>query len=445
MSKCFEPVLETEILPKPFVLRSQRLTFANRCRQAARSHKSGRLRKAATTSTPIRRRRRRRCAKLPKSICCEDDDSKEEESVQLLIKQQLLISWLATGDAGTLVRLQFSTHAHKVRIEGLQTCTTQALQLSGAIARALARDSDPSSCVGLQNGRLAAFEEAREFQLRKVPDGWLLVADSHVFFNFVLRRWQPLHWATSGPYAAVSELLYVAFVPEQTIAGGAALFVKLGYRELADSEGLDQNGLIGYVEKKSQRLRLTNVRGAGLFVFPAPPGHAAFARPCRAAEASLKTEILHSNLVRVRPSGHLGDVGTFSTSLEYFFVEEPLDKEPEGPLIALTRFLRDFTGNPELQPQCAQASDGGLRRGRKRLQPWPDAIQVPLTSKRVKLQIGAPSRLGQAPSPVAPPKSMHAALQQVGGLRSRAKLAQLGGTCSPAQAASHCTFHRHSA
>lgn len=436
-----EPPEDAAVAPK-LVRRSQRLTFAQRCRQAAQIRAPCNLQQAPATSGSAQRRQKRKYEEPPKSFSLDDDDSVEEDC-------SALKCMLATGSLAALARLRYSTRGHKVYIEGLRGCKGQALQLSATLARVFAHDTDPSSCVGLQNGRLTAFGRSSDFQLKKVQNGWLLVADSRLFFNFVLRRWQPLNLAIGGPYAAVSELLYVAFVPEHSpgpIAGGKALFVKLGYRELADGEGLDQHALIGYVEKKSRRLRLTNVRGAGLFVFSAPPGHDVFARPCRAAEASLKTELLHSDLVKVMPSGHLGDLGTFSASLEYFFVEAA-GSHCSDPLAALTQFLRDFTNSPGLMPQLAQASDGGgLRRGRKRLKSWPDAIQGLPAWKRARQQVEAAGRSGEPTLLDAPSKSAQASVQQVACLRSRAKRAQLvamSNTQAPAMPRG--AFVRHSA
>jgi hypothetical protein len=52
--------------------------------------------------------------------------------------------------------------------------------------------------------------------------------------------------------------------------------------------------------------------------------------------------LLHCSELSVTPSGHCGEVGSFSSSLEYFFIEESTVQT--GPLAALTRLLRSFTG-----------------------------------------------------------------------------------------------------
>jgi len=205
------------------------------------------------------------------------------------------------------------------------------------------------------------------------------VADAKAFFNFVVGKWQPLNLATGGAYASARQVLYVAFTREK---GRPALFVKLGFRELADGWS-GQNSLVGYLEKKSRKLRLTNAPGAGIFIFPVPESHKAFGQPGRAAEASLKTALLHNSGLVVMPSGHLAEVGTFSASLEYLFVEA----RAAGPgadacaasayaLAALARALREFSGDAHLMPRRAEASGGGgARRGRKRLRPWGESLE----------------------------------------------------------------------
>merc|ERR1719424_2787783 len=152
-----------------------------------------------------------------------------------------------------------------------------------------------------------------------------------------------------GPYAAVVDFLYLAFVPQKErgrVHGRTEFFMKLGYRELV--RGSDHGSFVCYVEKKSAPLQLTNVPGAGIFVFEAPANHKVFSRPARAAEASLKTELLHSTELTVTPTGHCADVGSFSTSLEYFFIEAAGTRFET--LAALTRLLRNFTYNPNLLP-----------------------------------------------------------------------------------------------
>jgi len=245
--------------------------------------------------------------------------------------------------------------------------------LSRRAAMLFARDVDPSSCIALQSGRLAKITSPDTYELHRSGAGWLLTSSPpKLFFNFLISRWQPCCLAKAAYSADVKELLYVAFTP---VAGRPALFVKLGYRELP--EGEDEAELVTYVEKKSQQMRLTNVDGAGIFIFEVPESHGAFARPCRAGEASLIAEFLHSDEVLVKhtsyqPQNAIGDFVAFSSSLEYLFVESP--RSFDQPLVGLTRLLRSFTGNPALMPWRPAAAEGEIRRGRKRLAAWPASL-----------------------------------------------------------------------
>jgi len=373
--------------------------------------------------TDIRTRRRIRAEPVAlQYLRMVDDDSAEEEETsrsEWLNFRRMMLS----NDAEDAQRIQFTTHGACLQLDGLDLCKDQSICLSNTVAMVLASGVDPSSCIALQSGRLAPLGPAQDFQLQKSNGAWILVADTHAYFNFLLRRWQPLGMATFGPYAPVADLLYVAFVPQKVrgpVHGRQALFVKLGYRELVQGEKCDHDSIIGYVEKKGEVLQLTNIPGAGIFVFDIPKSHQVFGRPGRAAEASLKTELLHSKKLTVTPSGHCGDVGAFSASLEYFFVEE--SNVGCGPLAVLTSFLRSFSSNASLLPQCAVASEGGgSRRGRKHLQPWPEDLgmcdQGNASAQESDDSCREPLRNVMNLAAAGP---MHA-------LRSRAKCAQLGG------------------
>lgn len=374
-------------------------------------------------SPPRSRRRRRGLQWLPG----DDDSSGEGDEVISAL------SHMSTNNPTTASRIRFTTEGIHLHVKGLEGCRDRGIALSPCVASVFASGVDPTSCVALQSGRLAPLAPPTDYQLQRSGDGWFLVADTRAFFNFELGRWQPLGLA-KGPYGSVLELVYVAFVPDVNpgpATAGPALFVKLGYRELSEGEDGGHSGIIGYVEKKSRKLRLTNVPGAGIFIFCAPQSHQVFARPCRAAEASLKTELLHSSEVVVTLSGDRGDVGAFSSSLEYMFVEDSCRRGFRvGPLAALTRALRAFTGDATLLPQCSSAScGGGIRRGRKRLAPWPGTLEV---SDAYPAATGGPEGLPVAGCMAASPtgaEPVAAAFPLRGpasALRSRAKRAGLG-------------------
>lgn len=173
-----------------------------------------------------------------------------------------------------------------------------------------------------------------------------------------------------------------------------------------------------------------------MFVFRAPQNHQVFARPCRAAEASLKTELLHSSDILVTPSGHCGDICAFSSSLEYMFVEDSRPPDCQvGPLAALTNALRTFTGDPQLIPLEARASaGGGVRRGRKRLRPWRGPLGP--TASSGPAATASATAAGERAEATAAADTGIAALAGAGrarpaaALRSRAKRARLGATAN---------------
>jgi len=375
---------------------------------------------------PMKQKRRRREAQTDKVKYpwMVDDDSAEEQQEPPECAD--LLSLLVSHDAQEVQKIQFTTHGTSLHLDGLQHCRDHAVHLSTTVAMFLAGGVDPITCVALQSGRMTTIGPVKNYQLQNVNGAWVLVADSHAYFNLILSRWQPLSMVAYGPYAPAKDLLYVAFVPQRVrgrVHGRSALFVKLGYRELVQGEKSDHDSLIGYLEKKSAPLQLTNVPGAGIFVFDVPKDHHAFARPGRAAEASMKTALLHSAELIVTPSGHCGDVGTFSASLEYFFLEEA--KLGRAPLPALTRLLWSFTGDRSLLPQCAVASCGGdARRGRKRLQPWVEDLDMldPVDAACVNTDGGHGESFHSSITAIAStiPSPMHA-------LRSRAKCAQMRG------------------
>lgn len=293
-------------------------------------------------------------------------------------------------DAREASSLHLSTSGIKVFVPDLRHCAVERVGISAALAARLSGDASPERSVSLSSGRLVSFGAALAYSLILPPpsgegecidrEGRVLVADAErqrqCFFNFLVRQWQPLQLAMSGAYADTREVMYVAFTPEAhgPKTGMPALFVKLGYTDHSHSNGSD--GLIGYIEKKSDRLQLTNVRGAGVFVFPAPADHRRFDRPGRAAETSLKTALLNSDALLVTPTGHRAEVAAFSASLEYLFLEAA-PGAAAGPLAALTAALRNFSGVENLQPRRAAAgAGGGQRRGRKRLVDWAEATET---------------------------------------------------------------------
>jgi len=399
-------------------------TFAQRLRRSTRSALFSK--RTIERKSPQKRRRRQAYGEYPRRA---DDDSSDDQDD--FCECAFFLRLLLNSCADEARSIQFTTHGICVQFEGLQHCRDHIVPLSETVAMVLAGGVEPQSCFALQSCRLALFGRAEVYQLQRSCTGWLLVAvrcsasDASACFNFVLRRWQPLTMMTHGPYAPAADLLYLAFVPQKLcgpVHSRPTLFVKLGFRELVRGENSDHDSLIGYIEKKSDTLQLTNVAGAGLFVFEVPQNHHIFARPGRAAEASLKTELLHCSELSVTPSGHCGEVGSFSASLEYFFIEE--SKVHTGPLAALTRLLRSFTGNPSLLPQRAVAFDsGGLRRGRKHLQQWPRTLDVGDASESscgdADCGYRAPLRVIDNAASTMPSPSKH--------LRSRAKRAQLGG------------------
>mmetsp|Transcript_22066 Transcript_22066/g.47042 ORF Transcript_22066/g.47042 Transcript_22066/m.47042 type:complete len:198 (+) Transcript_22066:355-948(+) len=84
--------------------------------------------------------------------------------------------------------------------------------------------------------------------------------------------------------------------------------------------------------------------------------------------------MLHCSELVVLHSGNRADIGSFSTSLEYMFIEDACS-QAQDPIRALRTVLRRFSGNPSLEPLRAEAPLCAAKRGRKRLRSWPAQAQ----------------------------------------------------------------------
>lgn len=331
---------------------------------------------------PAKRRRHIRLgpAQLTDKPGRQSDDDTDGEAFVCPSHIKALLRLLLTESRDKLHELDFAFEGVHLRLPAASDVRgdTRSFTISRCVAMHFCGGIDPSSCMILQSGKLTLLARGSRFLMVRANGGWILTVDSRAFFNFTLKKWQPMG-LVRGAYAPVQELLYVAFAPASDCKrdGRPTLFVKLGYRELTDGEN-DPDALISYVEKKSTKLRLTNVQGAGIFVFKVPKDHEVFHRPCRAAEASLKTVLLHSEDISVTPSGHRGEIGTFSASLEYMLVRN-VSKEPgtTTPIAALAKTLRWFSGDPSLSPWSARAAGNFQRVGPKRLCPWDGPLPSP--------------------------------------------------------------------
>lgn len=328
---------------------------------AAKRSSTGRL----WRSEALRQSRRR--------ALVDDDDSDTE---QRHVPEQALHALRAkrAEDAPS-----FSIDGVDIWVDMLGHCRVRNVQISSAVAMLMTGGVCPEGRTLLHHGCLASSAGYNASRSGQVPRAFSLqllrgnnscgrrvLISEGLFFNFPLRQWQPL--SRLSAYMPTGRVLYCAFRPVILLGprSSATLFVKIGYRSLGAQE---ESTLVGYVEKKSKELRLTNVAGAGIFVLPVPRSHSGFEDPARAAEESLKSAVRDSEELRVVPTGHRGDVGIFSASLEYLCVDS---RRPDAtPLQALTEVLRKFGGEPSLEPYRVAASGGGRHRcGRKRLAPW---------------------------------------------------------------------------
>eukprot|EP00930_Biecheleria_cincta_P098085 TRINITY_DN89775_c0_g1_i1.p1 TRINITY_DN89775_c0_g1~~TRINITY_DN89775_c0_g1_i1.p1 ORF type:complete len:562 (-),score=79.11 TRINITY_DN89775_c0_g1_i1:165-1787(-) len=312
-------------------------------------------------------------------VAFDDDDSDNQEKHMIVSKTQCADELDALSRKG---QLSFSTQSVLVSIECLRAATsTRTVTASRSLVMHLTGGKSPATATGLRSGRVVSLEatECDCKLIRMAPEGehpgsshfWLLVRGNTAFFNFLRNQWQPMSKLCT--YLPGRKVLYCAFTPH-----GSSLFVKLGYRSLGQQ---GDAALLGYLEKKSRLLKLTNNPGAGLFVLPLPKDHEGLADPARAAEESLKSAVRNSAMLSATPSGHQADVTAFSHSLEYFFVAA---RQPDySPLQALTAVLQGFSGDCELRPRraVAKARDPWRQRaGRKRLVAWPEDELNPSTA-----------------------------------------------------------------
>eukprot|EP00438_Fugacium_kawagutii_P007802 Skav236037 [mRNA] locus=scaffold1509:134139:136059:+ [translate_table: standard] len=316
-------------------------------------------------------------AKHSNSFAICDDDSDDGCEAQPFWKGiQCLL--LADDIDAELSDLVFSVDGVLVDLEILRPYSTKRhVPVSRAVANHITGGVLPADARILQNGRLAPIKSA-SYRLTlpldehaKQGGRWLACGNS--FFNFVLKQWQPESRLVA--YLPMRHVLYCVFAPAED-----ALFLKLGYRALGNKR---KEAVVQYVEKKTKKLRITNVLGAGLFLMPLPESHTCFDAPEKAAEESLKSAIRTSRHLRANPSGSRGEFVAFSSSLEYYFVKA---KPGKGTTLqALTSTLQDFTGDPNLKPFRSVMTPGQVRAGRTKLIEWRGPLETPNVSQRLAL------------------------------------------------------------
>ena len=258
--------------------------------------------------------------------------------------------------------LSFSVEGVLVHLDLLKSSSRRRVEISNAVAEHLTGGVLCDTRI-LQHGRLVRVSANATYMLNLPVEsegnqGRILSLGGSTFFNFLLKQWQPM--SRLGAYMPGRNVLYCSFTPADD-----ALFVKVGYHALGDER---RESIIRYVEKKTERLRITNRAGAGLFVMPLPKTHDCFADPAKAAEESLKSAIRSSSRLEASPSSRNGELVSFSGSLEYYFIKA---QPGEGTsLQALVHALQDFTGNPCLKPLRSVMTPGPFRAGRRFLQDW---------------------------------------------------------------------------
>jgi len=302
------------------------------------------------------------------AVAVDDDDSAAESALPFAEILRRL-----SGTHAEAAALRFSSQGVFVEVDLLLGCSVRSVPVSCEVAQCLAGSTAPQSQSArtLRKGRLATVDLSGDCSLALPPEAYhvekgtskRLLLRGNNFFNFLTRQWHPLSKLVA--YEPGRKVLYCAFRPNSQ-----TLFVKVGYRALG---GQAEASLVGYLEKKTDELRLTNCPGAGLFVMPLPRDHTdSLSDPARAAEESLKSVVTTSQVLHAVPTGNRADVGVFSASLEYYFV---CAKQPDHtPLQALTTVLRGFTGDCDLLPYRVVAHERGTgqksRRGRKTLVSW---------------------------------------------------------------------------
>ena len=147
-------------------------------------------------------------------------------------------------------------------VNSISLTNSEALQLC---------TSPPDSYGCYVGNNLARFQSDGEYQLKKIDPSTIPLAAASVdgrhsyvlltcgsFFNFASGNWEPE--GSMAPYIIKLHYLYVACKP----LSEQQLLCKLGYV----SEKDDWAKIIGYLESKSQLLRLTNQEAAYVFIFP---------------------------------------------------------------------------------------------------------------------------------------------------------------------------------
>ena len=320
-----------------------------------------------------------------------DDDSDEEPPLRWDVIDRIL----GIDGVEEIDKVDFWVVGVLVYFEILRNCGKRHILISESVAKHLTSGSLPGEDLRvLQHGRLApnqsfSYKLTLPLDVHARQDAGRWLACGKLFFNFVLKQWQPATALVT--YLPRCHVLYCAFAPVDD-----ALFVKVGYRALGNKT---RESIVRYVENKTRKLRLTNRYGAGLFLMPLPESHNCFESPARAAEESLKSAVSSSPHLRANPSGSNGEFVAFSFSLEYYFVKS---KGKGTALQALASTLQDFTGNRNLKPLRSVSSPGVVRAGRSRLVEWHDyktytkakpSLRLPRASALLSIQkLGAFSR-----------------------------------------------------
>jgi len=241
----------------------------------------------------------------------------------------------------------------------------------------------PQSTYDLQSGVLSPLRGGKAFHLMRWSAGgerMFIVCSGCAWFNFIDKCWMDMRQLKH--YASSVKVLYLAFRPED-FCSGQMLFCKVGFHDL---RGEKMSSIIGYVEKKTKKLQLTNVQQAGIFCFPVPNRYACLADPSRAGESSLKHHVRHHEKLLFVPTGDQGETDTFSSSLEYFRAQS------NDPLMTtmqvLTQAVRDFTSDATLVPRRAIATKCRLLSQRP-------AAMKKLAAKKLVTWIPGPDRDGR--------------------------------------------------
>jgi hypothetical protein len=305
---------------------------------------------------------------LPATLFMASTRERSRSPLNVRDKSVDLCSGVASTNVEQIDELQFTAKGITIRFSGVHN-EKQAMIVSTEVALRLTGGMEPSAFRGLCSRKVCNFPVAAQYRLLASdltcfdvvsslvqdrglnPLDYFLVSPEAVF-NFDTKAWMARGCVESMIAGTALEvpLIYVAY----THVYDTKLFLKLGFRNHPKFEPLDY--IVGYIEKKSQQLALTDHACSGVFIIPVT------SCTSKTAETLLKHHLLNTKRFLMIPSDRDASLDKESLMLEYFYVEQCCQTD-------LADELRVWSQIPLLEPfRCLSRGGSDLRKGVRKLE-----------------------------------------------------------------------------